>query len=48
MLLERLVGLDGKPATPAGLFFPYQVIDHAAYLHRLEQEGGQVMTLPVA
>ncbi len=48
MLLERLVGLDGKPATPAGLFFPYQIIDHAAYLGRLEQEGGQLMTLAVA
>jgi hypothetical protein len=48
MLLERLVGLDGKPATPAGLFFPYQIINHAAYLGRLEQEGGQLMTLAVA
>jgi hypothetical protein len=48
MLLERLAGLDGKPATQPGLFFPYQVLDHAAYLARLQQEGGQLMTLPLA
>jgi hypothetical protein len=47
MVLERLTGLDGKPATPAGLFFPYQVLDHADYLGRLTQEGGQLMTLPL-
>ena len=27
MVLERLVGLDGKPPTPAGLYFPYQLLD---------------------
>ncbi|GGE85641.1 Rossmann-fold NAD(P)-binding domain-containing protein [Sphingomonas prati] len=48
MLLERLTGLDGKPATRPGLFFPYQVVDHAAYLARLEQEGGRLLTLPFA
>lgn len=48
MVLERLTGLDGKRATQPGLFFPYQVIDHAAYLARLEQEGGQLITLPLA
>lgn len=48
MLLERLAGLDGKPATQPGLFFPYQVLDHAAYLARLEQDGGKLMALPVA
>lgn len=48
MVLERLAGLDGKPAQQAGLFFPYQVLDHGAYLDRLAQEGGQLMTLPLA
>lgn len=48
MVLERLTGLDGKPATPPGLLFPYQVLDHGAYLARLEQEGGKLMTLPLA
>jgi hypothetical protein len=48
MVLERLTGLDGKPATQPGLFFPYQVIDHAVYLARLKQEGGQLITLPLA
>lgn len=48
MLLERLTGLDGKPVTQPGLFFPYQVLDHASYLARLEQEGGKLMTLPLA
>lgn len=45
MILERLTGLDGKPATPPGLFFPYQILDHAAYFRRLEQDGGKLMTL---
>lgn len=48
MLLERLAGLDGKPATQPGLFFPYQVLDHAAYLARLDQEGGRLLTLSIA
>jgi hypothetical protein len=48
MVLERLAGLDGKPATQPGLFFPYQVIDHAAYLARLKLEGGDLLTLPLA
>ena len=47
MVLERLAGLDGRPAKQAGLFFPYQVLDHADYLGRLRQEGGQLMTLPL-
>ncbi|WP_420141972.1 NAD(P)-dependent oxidoreductase [Sphingomonas sp.] len=46
MVLERLAGLDGKPAMRAGLFFPYQLLDHADYLGRLTQEGGQLMALP--
>lgn len=48
MVLERLAGLDGKSAQQAGLFFPYQVLDHAEYLGRLAQEGGRLMTLPLA
>jgi hypothetical protein len=48
MVLERITGLDGKPAQRAGLFFPYQVLDQAEYLERLAQEGGQLMTLPLA
>ncbi|WP_338664366.1 hypothetical protein VQH23_04190 [Pararoseomonas sp. SCSIO 73927] len=45
MILERLVGLDGRPATPAGLYFPYQLLDHDAYLARLEASGGEVLAL---
>jgi hypothetical protein len=48
MVLERLTGLDGTSATQPELFFPYHVIDHAVYLGRLEQEGGKLMTLPLA
>jgi hypothetical protein len=45
MVLERLIGLDGHPPTPAGLYFPYQLLDPAAYLSRLKQMGGEVLTL---
>lgn len=45
MLLERLVGLDGGDAPPAGLYFPYQLLEPAAYLARLRQIGGRVLTL---
>jgi hypothetical protein len=48
MVLERLAGLDGKPPTPAGLFFPYQILDHGDYLDRLTLEGGKLITLPLA
>ena len=47
MVLERLLGLDGRPATPAGLYFPYQLLEPAAYLARLTQAGGTVLTLAV-
>ncbi|NDV86343.1 NAD(P)-dependent oxidoreductase [Aurantimonas aggregata] len=47
MLLERLTGLDGNPATPAGLYFPFQVLDPAAYLTRLKAAGGGLLTLEV-
>ena len=45
MLLERLIGLDGDPPTPPGLYFPYQLLEPAAYLARLKQTGGTVATL---
>lgn len=45
MILERLTGLDGKAPTPAGLYFPYQVLDHTAYLSRLQAEGGSIVVL---
>lgn len=45
MLLARLTGLDGRPPAPAGLYFPYRLLDRAAYLHRLSQEGGELIAL---
>lgn len=45
LVLERLLGLDGKPATPAGLYFPYQLLDSQHYFDRFEQAGGQLLTL---
>lgn len=47
MLLERLVGLDGDPPTPPGLYFPYQLLDSTAYLARLAQTGGTILKLEV-
>jgi len=47
LILERLVGLDGKPPVAPGLYFPYQILDAAHYLARLRQEGGQVVKLSV-
>ncbi|TCP29683.1 NAD(P)-dependent oxidoreductase [Sphingomonas sp. BK235] len=46
MLLERLTGLDGAAPAAPGLYFPYQLIDHAAYLARLRAAGGALETLP--
>lgn len=48
MLLEKLVGLDGSRPTSAGLYFPYQLLDPTAYLARLKQIGGMVLTLEVS
>jgi hypothetical protein len=42
MMLERLTGLDGKSVTPAGLYFPEQLVDPDAYLRRLEAIGGKL------
>ena len=47
MVLERLVGLDGDPATPAGLYFPYQLLKPNDYFARLEHSGGTVLKLEV-
>lgn len=47
LILERLVGLDGRPPVAPGLYFPYQILDAAHYLARLAQEGGHVVALPV-
>ena len=47
MLLERLIGLDGDPPTPPGLYFPYQLLEPTAYLARLEATGGTTLTLEV-
>lgn len=47
MILERLLGLDGKPPTTPGLYLPYKLLDPAAYLVRLKQIGGIVLTLDV-
>ncbi len=48
MMLERLVGLDGRPATPAGLYFPEQLVDPVEWLARLERIGGTVTQQAVA
>ena len=45
MVLERLTGLDGRPPVQTGLYFPYQLLDPAAYLGRLKQAGGALLTL---
>lgn len=45
LLLERLLGLDGQPAVPAGLYFPYQLLDSTTYFARLRQMGGLILPL---
>lgn len=45
MLIERLIGLDAKPKTSPGLYFPYQLLEQDAYLARLEKTGGQILDL---
>jgi hypothetical protein len=47
MVLERLIGLDGNPPTPAGLYFPYQLLDPTRYFARLERIGGAILKLEV-
>lgn len=48
LLLERLIGLDGKPPVAPGLYFPYQILDASHYLARLTQEGGEVLPLSLS
>lgn len=45
MILERLMGLDGREPTPPGLYFPYQLLEPATYLQRLEAAGGSLSDL---
>lgn len=45
LLIERLLGFDGKPATPPGLYFPYQLLEPEGYLARFKQAGGKIMAL---
>jgi hypothetical protein len=45
MTLERLIGLDGKAAVPAALYFPYPLLEPSVYFSRLETIGGSIMTL---
>lgn len=45
LILERLIGLDGKPPVAPGLYFPWQILDAPHYLARLAQEGGDVLQL---
>ena len=47
MVLERLIGLDGNPAIPTGLYFPYQLLEPSAYFARLRQAGGAILELEV-
>lgn len=47
MVLERLLGLDGQPAVPAGPYFPYQLLDSTTYFARLKQIGGLILPLEV-
>jgi len=45
LILERLAGLDGRPAPLPGLYFPFQLLETSAYFDRLRQAGGRVLTL---
>lgn len=45
LLLERLIGLDGKSPVTPGLYFPWQILDASRYLAQLAQEDGQVVEL---
>ncbi|MFC6631787.1 NAD(P)-dependent oxidoreductase [Microbulbifer taiwanensis] len=46
LVLERLTGLDGNPATPSGLYFPYQLLNPETFFARFEQIGGIVQEFP--
>jgi hypothetical protein len=47
MILERLTGLDGAAPTPAGLYFPHQLLSTTSYRERLEAIGGRILSLDV-
>jgi hypothetical protein len=47
MVVERLIGLDGKPPTLPGLYFPHHLLNPTAYFARLKQIGGTVSSLEV-
>lgn len=44
MVLERLAGLSGQPVPP-GLYFPFQLLKPARYLHQLTSIGGEILKL---
>ncbi|MDQ1081487.1 hypothetical protein [Pseudoroseomonas cervicalis] len=48
LLLERLAGLDGRPATPPGLYLPYQLLEPERYFARFDAIGGQLVDLGAA
>jgi hypothetical protein len=48
MMLERLAGLDGRPATPPGLYLPVQLIDIDAYIAGLTVIGGRFFRMEEA
>lgn len=43
--LERLLGLDGKPATPPGLWLPENVLDAAHFVDRARASGVMIDVL---
>lgn len=45
MVLERLVGLDGLPGTPPGLYFPSQLLEPGAWHRRFAEIGGKIIDL---
>jgi len=45
MVIERLIGLSRQPKATPGLYFPYQLLESTDYFSRLEQMGGQLITL---
>jgi hypothetical protein len=45
LLLERLLGLDGKSPVPPGLYLPYQLLEPEAYFARFHRIGGQILAL---
>lgn len=45
LLLERLLGLHGKPPVPPGLYLLYQLLEPEAYFARFHRIGGQILAL---